>query len=698
LQLLHECVQVATLIEKTTIVKRVIVTGASGHVGYHVARALCDHGILPILLSRTFNANIADLVQRGACARRVELTDRVVLVNELRGAECLFHLAGQNTTSREEPEFTVENTARLAEAVIGSAVDAEVKTIVYTSSVVVLGRSHDPNRPIVETDRTATYESPYVEGKCRAEMFCERLIREQGVDIRRVYPSWVVGPDDLRGTPPHQVVNKFLRRPQRFYFSGGLSIARAECVGRGHVAAYLRGAPGETYLLGGDNITVQQFFDLLADISHERRPSIRMPKYAIVGGASVLAALLKPLGKHPPIDPSYAKAVVGSYSWYDSSKAVRLLDYEIPPAKESLTAAVLGERQRLVGIYAVGKARKVEDPAVRSMAEERAPLLLTGAPGWLGNRFLEYYLHGIAGLPSPPRRRIRLLVEPRHAKLFDLPHPFEVVAADICDADAIGKALEGVGAVYHLAGAIYPPRISTLYRVNFEGTRNLVDQCVKKNVRRILFMATDSICGHGRRGARIFDDQTPESPYRHYGRSKWLAERYILDKSREGLIDGTSLRGFWFFGPGAPQRQLDFMNMMRWKRPIIFGNGKNFRSISHIDNLVAAFTTAETAKATFGKWYWIGDARPDYTVDDIYAMLCSGCKSDAKPVHLPRVICSAMRGVDTVLGWFGRLHPTIHGIGKFDFDIAGGIDAAQRDFGYRPVISMEQYASIAYRG
>jgi dihydroflavonol-4-reductase len=615
----------------------------------------------------------------------------------LRGAECLFHLAGRNTTSGEAAESTIENTAGLAEVVIGSAVDAEVKTIVYTSSVVVLGRSRDPGRPIVETDRTATYESPYVEGKCRAEIFCERLIQERGVDIRRVYPSWVVGPDDMRGTPPHQVVNGFLRHPQRFYFSGGLSIARAECVGRGHVAAYLKGAPGETFLLGGDNITVQQFFDLLADLSLARRPFIRLPKPAIVGGASVLKALLKPLGRRPPIEPSYARAMVGAYSWYDSSKAVRQLGYEIPPAKESLAAAVLGERRRLAGIHALGKARRLQAPAVHGMAEEWAPLLLTGAPGWLGNRFLEYYLHGIAGLQSPPRRRIRLLVEPRHAELFDLPQFFEVAPADICDPIAVAEALEGIGTVYHLAGAIYPRKISTLYRVNFEGTRNLVDQCVKKNVRRILFMATDAICGHGRRGARMFDDRTPESPYRHYGRSKWLAERYILHKSREGVIDGTSLRGFWFFGPGAPQRQLDFMNMMRWKHPIIFGNGKNFRSISHIDNLVAAFTAAESAKATFAKWYWIADARPDYTVDEIYAMLGSGCRSDAKPVHLPRIICSGMRLADTVLGWFGRLHPTIHGIGKFDFDIAGRIDAARRDFGYRPVISMEQYANVAYR-
>jgi hypothetical protein len=44
------------------------------------------------------------------------------------------------------------------------------------------------------------------------------------------------------------------------------------------------------------------------------------------------------------------------------------------------------------------------------------------------------------------------------------------------------------------------------------------------------------------------------------------------------------------------------------------------------------------------------------------------------------------------------MHPTIHGIGKFSFDIAGRIDAAQRDFGYVPVISLKDYAAQAYEG
>ena len=135
---------------------------------------------------------------------------------------------------------------------------------------------------------------------------------------------------------------------------------------------------------------------------------------------------------------------------------------------------------------------------------------------------------------------------------------------------------------------------------------------------------------------------------------------------------------------------------MRQKRQIVFGTGKNFRSISHVDNTVAAFLAAENSPKTFGKWYWIGDPKPDYTVDEVYSRLCDAVGTQYRPIYIPRASCSLMRFADAILGRCGRLQPTIHGIGKFDFDIAGRIDAAQRDFGYKPVVSLKEQAILFF--
>lgn len=171
----------------------------------------------------------------------------------------------------------------------------------------------------------------------------------------------------------------------------------------------------------------------------------------------------------------------------------------------------------------------------------------------------------------------------------------------------VREAVTGVSSVFHLAGAIWPPKVETLYRVNVDGTKNLVDACVQKGVRRVLFMSTDSTCGHGTPEKRVFDEHTMPRPYRDYGISKWMAEEYLLARAAEGHLDVTILRGFWFFGPSAPPRQVGFVKMFGWPRQIVFGNGKNLRSITHVDNVVDAFFKAENNAATYRKWYWVGD-------------------------------------------------------------------------------------------
>ena len=286
-------------------------------------------------------------------------------------------------------------------------------------------------------------------------------------------------------------------------------------------------------------------------------------------------------------------------------------------------------------------------------------------------------------------RKIRVLVQPRYKEYIALPSNIELVYGDIMDKNSLKEALKNVTAVYHLAGVIYPKKIKSLNEINFTGTKNLVDTCIELGVRRILFMGTDSICGYGRT-KRIFDEHSPARPYKNYGKSKYLAEKYILDKTAEGAIEGTSLRGFWFFGPFMPERNMTFFNMFHWKRQIVFGNGKNFRSISHVDNIIQAFIKAEKRKETIGKWYWIGGKTADTTVDQIYTHVAESLSVKYRPLYIPKWICESFSIFDSVMGVFGILNATIHAAGKFHKDIAGEITAAQRDFDYNPDIGFEE--------
>ncbi len=687
-----------SLFPEVTLNKRAVVTGASGHLGFHIARAALQSGFEVELLIRRLNSNVQRLITAGARYQIVDFSNRATLLPALQRADVLFHAAAINTTEADDPESVLAGTAGLAEGTLQAALTARVPLIIYTSSAVVLGRSDSPHHLLSDQDRAGTFESPYVQGKARAEQLCERLIAEESVDLRRLYPSWLIGSGDLRGTPPHTLIRNFLRKGQRFSFAGGISVAAVEEVAKAHVAAALRGERNGTYVVAGDNITFDQLFTDLAQLSGRQSPSLHLPKGAMMAAASALDAVLTSIGKHSPIAPAYIKSVVGSYSWYDSSKAIAQLGYRIKPAREVLADGILAERRRAAGTNALFE--KPSAFAIHSDSRyEAPPLLLTGVPGWLGNRFVDILLNGDRFGRHYATREVRILVEPRQKALLELPDRFKIFAADLTDPGSLEAAVSGVGTVVHLAGAIYPKRIGTLYRVNTDGTQHLVDACIKAGVRRFLYMSTDSVCGYGAGSARIFDENTPDRPYRHYGRSKWLAEQYILEKSQAGLLDGTILRGFWFFGPFAPERQERFLAMMRKNRQLVFGSGKNYRSISHTDNTVSAFLAAENASATVGKSYWIGDERADYTVDDIYRLLCDAVGQTYRPIYIPALACRLAQMVDALMARAGLLHPTVHALGKFDLDIAGRIDAARRDFGYQPVTSLPEFAGeLAQRG
>ncbi|HSI14602.1 MAG TPA: NAD-dependent epimerase/dehydratase family protein [Chthoniobacter sp.] len=664
--------------------QRTVVTGASGHIGYHVASCLLEQGHAVTLLIRRRNRNIEQLEKRGAVVQIVDLQKPATYEESMRGADALFHLAAENTTDTSDENRVIENTLGLTRKVLDTAIAQQVRTIIYTSSVVVLGRSADPQRLIREEDKAEYLESPYVKGKALAEEYCEQLIREKQVDLRRLYPSWVVGPGDPKLTPPHKVIQDYCQKGQKFDFAGGISLAAVEEVARAHVSAWTQGEPGGKYVLGGNNVTFADFYATLARCTGRKPPAITIPKGVIYAG-SLVAKLL--LGSKSPIDPKYVQSVIGNYSWYDSAKAIRELGYQIPKLEVILSQAIAGTKRKALGTDAL--VRKEHLVLSRTAYEDDDLLLITGFPGWLGNRMLDILMNGDRFGRNAVTRRIRVLVQPGFKDIVSVPEGIEVAYGDITDRESLRKAMVGVKAVYHLAGVIYPPDISIFNKVNFEGTKNVVDAAIEQGTRRIIFIGTDSICGYGR-SQRIFDEQTPARPYKNYGQSKYLAEKYVLDKTAEGKIDGTSLRGFWFFGPFMPERNRGFFHMFHWPRQIVFGNGKNLRSISHVDNTVQAFVKAEKRTETIGKWYWIGDKGPPCTVDQIYQHVADGLQVEYRPLHIPNFMCELFALADSLLGLTGKLNATIHAAGKFHKDIAGDISAAERDFDYRPDVGFKE--------
>jgi dihydroflavonol-4-reductase len=207
-----------------------------------------------------------------------------------------------------------------------------VEKVVVTSSVAVLGTTQDE-----EMDETHELNlgdpELYVRAKVEAaEVVSDAL--EDGQQIVSVLPGTMAGPGDRKPTPNGQLLLRYLKYPPSFPFPvvpGGLNIVDVEDVALGHIAAMDQGVSGQSYILGGDNLTFQQIFETLADVTGLAEPSKPNAFYA---------QLMRFMGGEKLMTGRIIRDYVGSNVWVTSAKAEAELGYRHRSAREALARSV----------------------------------------------------------------------------------------------------------------------------------------------------------------------------------------------------------------------------------------------------------------------------------------------------------------------------------------------------------------------
>lgn len=307
--------------------------------------------------------------------------------------------------------------------------------------------------------------------------------------------------------------------------------------------------------------------------------------------------------------------------------------------------------------------------------------LVTGSPGWLCNRLVKVMQE--KGINT--RCLVLKGMDVENLKNMNA----EIVYGNVLDYDSLLSATKGIDKVIHAVGIIHPKNSKTFYEINTQGTENMLKASSKNNVKKFLYISSNSAQGYNTQKDIPMTEDKPDRPYTDYGKSKWKAEQIVKKFQNNGKLQTVILRPCWFYGPNPGPIMVELIKHIQKGRPPIFGDGSNLRTMSYIDNTVEAILLAINNEKTNGNTYWIGDEKP-YRLVDVYNEFAKQLNVKINPMKIPWSICQLAEKLDIFLGKIGQYHRHLHVCGETGHDIWCDTKKAKDDFGYEPKISLAE--------
>jgi nucleoside-diphosphate-sugar epimerase len=316
-----------------------LVTGATGHIGNNLVRALLARGERVRVLCRP-SSSPKPLLCLDVERFEGDLRDAPSLARAVAGVERVYHVAAMISIRSGDREAlwdaNVAGTARL----LAAARQAGVKRVVHTSSFGAMG--NNPNGPSSEQHALDANEpaTDYERSKAASEVEVKREI-ERGLDACIVNPCATVGPFDFRPSLVGRTFVDFATGKMKAYLPGAFDWVPMRDVVSGHLLAMDKGGRGERYLLSGEVASLDQILDWLAEDTGRPRP-----RFCIPAGLMLAISLPKDLiearffpDKYPRFN-QHSIRLLTSGKYGSNLKACRELGLSPTPIREAFRASV----------------------------------------------------------------------------------------------------------------------------------------------------------------------------------------------------------------------------------------------------------------------------------------------------------------------------------------------------------------------
>jgi dihydroflavonol-4-reductase len=312
---------------------KIVVTGASGHVGGNLVRELVEEHEVTAVVHSDMRA-LEDVDVRTVSG---DVLDRGSMEKACEGAEIVLNLAAHISITGTDGGRVDDINVRGVRNVAETCMEAGVRRLVHFSSVHAfcqepLDQAIDETRPLADTTPAPAYDRSKARGE-REVLACI----EKGLDAVIVNPSSVLGPHDYKLSRMGDVLLRLYRRSLPALVPGGYDWVDVRDVVDGTIRAMERGRTGERYILSGHWLSVRDLAGVVENVTGRKKPRMVTPLVLARIGAPFVETFSRVTGSRPLYTREAIHTLMGN-SHFSHAKATDELGYEPRPIRETIEA------------------------------------------------------------------------------------------------------------------------------------------------------------------------------------------------------------------------------------------------------------------------------------------------------------------------------------------------------------------------